>query len=72
MENKEIFEILFKQRKLPDIYKESLCKIFTGVIEELTKKVEIADIADFAINPSIIFNYVVEETGYNLQLIKNN
>ena len=56
MENKEIFEILFKQRKLPDIYKESLCKIFTGVIEELTKKVEIADIADFAINPSIIFN----------------
>jgi hypothetical protein len=70
MENKEIFEILFKQRKLSDIYKESLCEIFTGVIEELTKKVEIADIADFAINPSIIFNYVVEETAYNLQLIK--
>jgi hypothetical protein len=72
LDNQQIFNALFSQRHAPEIYREPLWRIFSGVVENLEVKVEKADIRDFIINPSVIFNYIYEETGYNLQIIKND
>lgn len=71
MNNQQIFDILFSRHHAPEVFREPLWRIFSGVIDNLEKKVEKADISDFVVNPSLIFNYVFEETGYNLQIVKN-